>query len=128
MLFHIECPRLSWLVSFAFLSHFSLHLYQNKCYSEFFSVTVLKQDLQKTGKCFTVIKQLYSRYIDQNFSVSSYKNLLYSCHIDIMAKCGVDNQQLGTLKGTSAVGASWRSVAANNANITNFTGQGERNI
>ena len=24
----IECPRLSWLVSFAFLSHFRLHLYQ----------------------------------------------------------------------------------------------------
>ena len=32
------------------------------------------------------------------------------------------------LKGTSAVGASWRYVALNNANITDFTRQGKRNI
>ena len=37
------------------------------------SVPVLKQDLQKTGKCFTVIKELYSKYNnkDWNFSINS---------------------------------------------------------
>lgn len=39
---------------------------QLKCSSEreISSVPVLKQDLQKTGKCFTVIKKLHSKYND----------------------------------------------------------------
>ena len=92
-----------------------------KCYG-------IKTRPTKNRQVLYSYKKLFSKNIDQNFSVSSYKNLLYSCHIDIVAKCGVDNQQLGTLKGTSAVGASWRYVAANNANIKNFTRQGKRNI
>ena len=39
-------------------------------------------------------EKLYSRFIDRNFSVNSKKNLLHSCDTAIVAKCGVENQQL----------------------------------
>ena len=51
---------------------------QLQCSSErkISSTPVLKQDMQKTGKCFTVIRKLYSKYndLDWNFSVKSYEN------------------------------------------------------
>jgi len=66
-----------------------------KCSSKgkFQVLAVLKQDLQKPGKCFPVIKKcVQDNYIDQNFSVNLYKNLFHSSDIDIMAKCGIDNK------------------------------------
>ena len=56
-----------------------------KCYG-------IKTRPAKDRQVLYCYKILYSRYIDWNFSLDSNKNLLHSC--DILAKCGVDNQQL----------------------------------
>ena len=70
-----------------------------------------------------------------NFTESLPSNTQFSYFI-IITKCqgnkGYENAGnevvFQMLKETSAVGASWRYVAINNANITNFTRPGKRNI
>ena len=56
-----------------------------KCYG-------IKTRPAKHRQVLVIKKCVQDDYIDQNFSVNSYKNLLHSCNIDIMAKCGVDHK------------------------------------
>ena len=74
------------------------------------SVLVLLSEVKTTLAINAVAWKLAKTTINKTFELGGFFN------------------SVGNLKGISAVGASWRYVAPNNASITNFTRQGKRNI
>ena len=99
-----------------------LHIEKFNTYSEFNSSLIFM-----THRKFGTTRPQFSRKSDPNVFVSSFdRSFCIQCSVD--SKDSPPSCSFSRLKGASAVGASWRYVAANNDNITNFTRQGKRNI